>query len=257
MGTLGKVAIGTAVLGGGLLAGKAGMLGTTVQRGIGTSTAWLGNKVGSQAMVKSGARTVGKSARTDAIKAAGGEEAVKNMGFAEKRAIAGKANDASREIMDTYGLPAKEAAFSDDTDADFREAALISGLGASTIGIGLMAKHGLLGKSSKKAYDKAAKKVKTIWNEAKKQDFKKEEEVVSETVKKGKSGTTSTTERITQESGKPDKIDIKTTAKKIKFSPEDWLKVNKVIKEKGMDPRNSAHRLAAAKIAGVEPVSVK
>ena len=124
MGTLGKVALGTAVLGGGLLAGKAGMLGTTVQRGIGTSTAWLGNKVGSQAMVKSGARTVGKSARTDAIKAAGGEEAVKNMGFSGKRAIAGKANDASRGIMDRYGLPTKEVAFSEDTGAALREAAI-------------------------------------------------------------------------------------------------------------------------------------
>ena len=220
-----------------------------------------GNMVGSQAMINSGAKTVGKAAKTDAINTMGGMGAFKEMSKADKQSFASMANsekrDAIKGIMDKYKLPAKEAAFSEDTNADFREAAIIGGLGAGTIGIGLMAKHGLLGKSSKKAYDKAAEKVKTIWNEAKKQDFKKEEEVVSETVKKGKSGTTSTTERITQESGKPDKIDIKTTAKKIIFSPEDWPKVNKVIKEKGMDPRNPAHRLAAAKIAGVDPVSVK
>jgi hypothetical protein len=151
----------------------------------------------------------------------------------------------------------KEVAFSDDTGADFREAAIISGLGASTIGIGLMAKHGLLGKTGKKTYEAAAKKVKTIWNEAKTPNPKKGE-VVSETIEKGsKSGTTATTEKIIKESGKPDRVTVETTARKVKFAPEDWSKVLKVIKEKGMDPSNPAHKLAAAKIAGVKPVSVK
>lgn len=66
MGLGTKLALGTAAIGGGLLAGRAGMLGTTVQKGLGTSTAFIGNKLGMQSLVKDGANTVGKAVKTQA-----------------------------------------------------------------------------------------------------------------------------------------------------------------------------------------------
>jgi hypothetical protein len=161
--------------------------------------------------------------------------------------------------MDMMGSSSKkESAFSEDTGAALREAAIYGTVGTGILGAGYLAKKGMLGKTGKKTYESASKKVKAIWNETKKPDFKKEEQVVSKAVEKGgKSGTTATTEKITKESGKPDKIAVETTAKKVKFTPEDWPKVRKVMVENGMNINSPADKLAAAKIAGVKPVSVK
>lgn len=62
-----KLALGTAAIGGTLLAGRAGMLGTRVQKGIGTATASLGKKLGSQRLLNDGANTVGNAAKTSTI----------------------------------------------------------------------------------------------------------------------------------------------------------------------------------------------
>ena len=118
----------------------------------------------------------------------------------------------------------------------------------------------MLGKTAKNTYESASKKVKTIWNETKKPEIKVDKTQTQQVTQavKGKSGqAVETAEKIIKESGKPEQVIIGTTAKKVKFTPKDWPKVLKVIKEKGMDPSNPAHRLAAAKIANVKPVSVK
>ena len=67
MGLGTKLALGTAAIGGTLLAGRAGMLGTRVQKGIGTATASLGKKLGSQRLLNEGANTVGNAAKTSTI----------------------------------------------------------------------------------------------------------------------------------------------------------------------------------------------
>ena len=67
MGLGTKLALGTAAIGGTLLAGRAGMLGTRVQKGIGTATASLGKKLGSQSLLNDGANTVGNAAKTSTI----------------------------------------------------------------------------------------------------------------------------------------------------------------------------------------------
>lgn len=67
MGLGTKLALGTAAVGGTLLAGRAGMLGTRVQKGIGTATAAVGQKIGSQRLLKDGANTVGNAAKTSTI----------------------------------------------------------------------------------------------------------------------------------------------------------------------------------------------
>lgn len=67
MGLGTKLALGTAAIGGTLLAGRAGMLGTRVQKGIGTATAAVGQKIGSQRLLKDGANTVGNAAKTSTI----------------------------------------------------------------------------------------------------------------------------------------------------------------------------------------------
>ena len=64
MGLGTKLALGTASVGGTLLAGRAGMLGTRVQKGIGTATAAVGQKIGSQRLLKDGANTVGNAAKS-------------------------------------------------------------------------------------------------------------------------------------------------------------------------------------------------
>ena len=64
MGLGTKLALGTAAIGGTLLAGRAGMLGTRVQKGIGTATAAVGQKIGSQRLLKDGANTVGNAAKS-------------------------------------------------------------------------------------------------------------------------------------------------------------------------------------------------
>ena len=62
-----KLALGTAAIGGTLLAGRAGMLGSGIQKGIGTATAAVGQKIGSQRLLKDGANTVGNAAKTSTI----------------------------------------------------------------------------------------------------------------------------------------------------------------------------------------------
>ncbi len=67
MGLGTKIALGTAAVSAGLLAGRAGMLGARVQKGIGTATAAIGQKVGSQRLLQDGANTVGKAAKTNTV----------------------------------------------------------------------------------------------------------------------------------------------------------------------------------------------
>ena len=67
MGLGTKLALGTAASGGTLLAGRAGMLGSGIQKGIGTATAAVGQKIGSQRLLKDGANTVGNAAKTSTI----------------------------------------------------------------------------------------------------------------------------------------------------------------------------------------------
>lgn len=67
MGLGTKLALGTAAIGGTLLAGRAGMLGSGIQKGIGTATAAIGQKIGSQRLLKDGANTVGNAAKTSTI----------------------------------------------------------------------------------------------------------------------------------------------------------------------------------------------
>ena len=62
-----KLALGTAAIGGTLLAGRAGMLGSGIQKGIGTATAAVGQTIGSQRLLKDGANTVGNAAKTSTI----------------------------------------------------------------------------------------------------------------------------------------------------------------------------------------------
>ena len=67
MGLGTKLALGTAAIGGTLLAGRAGMLGSGIQKGIGTATAAVGQNIGSQRLLKDGANTVGNAAKTSTI----------------------------------------------------------------------------------------------------------------------------------------------------------------------------------------------
>lgn len=170
MGTGTKIALGVGAIGAGLMAGRAGMLGSTVQKGIGTGTAWVGKTVGSQGIINDGAKTVGKAAKSAKLSELGGASALKESGkFTEgaRQAItAGK--EAEKGILNTYKLPT-QAAFSEDTKKSIKEAALIgTGLTLTAGGI-LAAKKGWLGftENQRKASKKAIEKVGKIWNEVK------------------------------------------------------------------------------------------
>lgn len=89
MGLGTKLALGTAAVGGTLLAGRAGLLGSKVQKGIGTATAAVGKKLGAQRLVNDGAKTVGNAARTSAKKTLGID-------------TLGKARDMAKENMSNF-----------------------------------------------------------------------------------------------------------------------------------------------------------
>lgn len=106
MGLGTKLALGTAAIGGGLLAGRAGMLGAGVQKGIGTATASIGNKLGMQSLVKDGASTVGKAAKTQARKDLGIlAKGTSRADMAYGNSIAREeAKNATQGILDKYSV---------------------------------------------------------------------------------------------------------------------------------------------------------
>lgn len=65
LSTLSKIALGTAAVGGGVLAGRAGMLGTGIQKGIGKYTAKIGNTFGSGSLTRDGFNTYRKGLNTE------------------------------------------------------------------------------------------------------------------------------------------------------------------------------------------------
>ena len=107
MGLGTKLALGTAAIGGGLIAGRAGMLGARVQKGIGTATASIGNKLGMQSLVKDGASTVGKAAKTKTINTYM-RSAVDNGANINKKALEMQATSdgakATKGIVDKYSV---------------------------------------------------------------------------------------------------------------------------------------------------------
>ena len=107
MGLGTKLALGTAAIGGTLLAGRAGMLGTRVQKGIGTATASLGKKLGSQRLLNDGANTVGNAAKTSTINnymrsAVDGGANINKKALDIQASMDGK--NAAQGILDTFKI---------------------------------------------------------------------------------------------------------------------------------------------------------
>lgn len=106
-----KLALGTAAIGGTLLAGRAGMLGTRVQKGIGTATAAVGQKIGSQRLLKDGANTVGNAAKSATAASYGIKNATqaKNVLGAQdfltaKQDIQSSGKNAAQGILDKFKI---------------------------------------------------------------------------------------------------------------------------------------------------------
>lgn len=106
-----KLALGTAAVGGTLLAGRAGMLGTRVQKGIGTATAAVGQKIGSQRLLKDGANTVGNAAKSATAASYGIKNATqaKNVLGAQdfltaKQDIQSSGKNAAQGILDKFKI---------------------------------------------------------------------------------------------------------------------------------------------------------
>ena len=111
MGLGTKLALGTAAIGGTLLAGRAGMLGTRVQKGIGTTTAAVGQKIGSQRLLKDGANTVGNAAKSATAASYGIKNATqaKNVLGAQdfltaKQDIQSSGKNAAQGILDKFKI---------------------------------------------------------------------------------------------------------------------------------------------------------
>ena len=111
MGLGTKLALGTAAIGGTLLAGRAGMLGTRVQKGIGTATASLGKKLGSQRLLNDGANTVGNAAKSATAASYGIKNATqaKNVLGAQdfltaKQDIQSSGKNAAQGILDKFKI---------------------------------------------------------------------------------------------------------------------------------------------------------
>ena len=111
MGLGTKLALGTAAIGGTLLAGIAGMLGSGIQKGIGTATAAVGQKIGSQRLLKDGANTVGNAAKSATAASYGIKNATqaKNVLGAQdfltaKQDIQSSGKNASQGILDKFKI---------------------------------------------------------------------------------------------------------------------------------------------------------
>ena len=111
MGLGTKLALGTAAVGGTLLAGRAGMLGTRVQKGIGTATAAVKKKIGSQRLLKDGANTVGNAAKSATAASYGIKNATqaKNVLGAQdfltaKQDIQSSGKNAAQGILDKFKI---------------------------------------------------------------------------------------------------------------------------------------------------------
>lgn len=108
-----KALIGVGALGaaaGGVMAGRAGMLGTGAQKFIGTNTARLGGMMKSKALVNDGAKTVSKSVRTQGLKDVGVNNAkdflkMRNDADYKKAfdAVKSSSKEAKQGIMDKFG----------------------------------------------------------------------------------------------------------------------------------------------------------
>ena len=111
MGLGTKLALGTAAIGGTLLAGRAGMLGSRIQKGIGTATAAVGQKIGSQRLLKDGASTVGNAAKSATAASYGIKNAIqaKNALGAQdfltaKQDIQSSGKNAAQGILDKFKI---------------------------------------------------------------------------------------------------------------------------------------------------------
>ena len=111
MGLGTKLALGTAAIGGTLLAGRAGMLGTRVQKGIGTATAAVGQRIGSQRLLNDGANTVGNAAKSATAASYGIKNATqaKNVLGAQdfltaKQDIQSSGKNAAQGILDKFKI---------------------------------------------------------------------------------------------------------------------------------------------------------
>lgn len=111
MGLGTKLALGTAAIGGTLLAGRAGMLGSGIQKGIGTATAAVGQKIGSQRLLKDGANTVGNAAKSATAASYGIKNATqaKNVLGAQdfltaKQDIQSSGKNAAQGILDKFKI---------------------------------------------------------------------------------------------------------------------------------------------------------
>ena len=111
MGLGTKLALGTAAVGGTLLAGRAGMLGSGIQKGIGTATAAVGQKIGSQRLLKDGANTVGNAAKSATAASYGIKNATqaKNVLGAQdfltaKQDIQSSGKNAAQGILDKFKI---------------------------------------------------------------------------------------------------------------------------------------------------------
>ena len=143
-----------------------------------------------------------------------------------------------------------QVAFSEDTNKSLREAAIIaSGLALTTGGV-LAAKHGLLGKSAKSAYDKVSGKMEKIWKERKKvgDEIKKGVSPITEKAPAGSSKTPSSSPTVVNTPKGPK------SSPRMTFSSADWKKIKNYCKSNGLDFRNPKDIEKAAAALGIKPI---
>ena len=225
MSTLGKVALGTAAIGGGLAAAKFGMLGGAAQR---TTNNWLmkaGKTVGSQRMMNSGAKGLAEGQYKGLVS---GLKGVSDVNQGASNMLTNLTNNKTSIVDQLTHSNLAQVAFSEDTNKSLREAAIIaSGLALTTGGV-LAAKHGLLGKSAKEGYNKVSSKIKNLWSGKKPVVDSKEADAALNT--------------------------IKGAAKKI-YSDSDKKKILAKMKEMGLDTHNPSLFEEVAKKLGCTPIN--
>lgn len=264
MGLGTKIALGVGATAAGIGAAKFGAFGAKAQKAVNKQWMNVGNKFGSESMMRSGAEGMAEAKYKTTVK--GYKNTIKEGKAANIEEIKGKLSNLESEAgknsfiesktqnyMNSFNKPSTsaptQAAFSTDTKKELKTAAIAGG-GLITLGSGiLLAKKGKLGftksqrVATKDGYDRIMSKIKAALREEKpkpKSTYRREYNNV------GKSTVPKETTINSPEIGKTRDVSAKPY-----YKPEDWKKIVNYSKKNKCSTGEAASKL------GIKPAPPK
>ena len=272
MGLGTKIALGVGATAAGIGAAKFGVFGAKAQRAVNRQWMNVGNKFGSESMMKSGAEGMAEAQYKTTVK--NYKNAINDGKAANIEEIKGKLTNLESEAgkksfiesntknyMNRFNKPSTpapaptQAAFSTDTKKELKAAAIAGG-GLITLGSGiLLAKNGKLGfnkaqrEAAKKTYENLTRKLKNTLSE-KAPKFENEKKFGGKGKGKKKYYTSEDLGKETTINS-PEIDKTKDVTVKPYYKPEDWKKIVNYSKKNKCSTGEAASKL------GMKPVPPK